>query len=303
MSARHGAKALILAAAAAVLFPIAGVAAKTQAAPVSQSKAGGGQNVEAILSTLDETLTENRLLQTRIQKAQDANERVLKENGRLREQMRDLQKKLVDISTVESKRIDGLEKQIKDMEVSSEKLDVLNKEYAKNREEWQEKSSRVETHNQKLRALLDTAILEKERKDYLTLIDNAKTSAAESINKLSEVNQENEEMKSELGSVYYTLGNLLFEDKDYRNAIAKYEKALQLNPRDSWSHYNLGVIYDFYIKDQRKAIEHYREYIRYKSTVEEAHEIRERILEIELGERLDPQQPIGNKFYEFQQKT
>ena len=44
-------------------------------------------------------------------------------------------------------------------------------------------------------------------------------------------------------------------------AIKEYERVLELRPNDPETHYNLGVLYDDYIKDREKALYHYQKYL------------------------------------------
>lgn len=49
----------------------------------------------------------------------------------------------------------------------------------------------------------------------------------------------------------------------YKEAICEYEKALEYNPDDPDTHYNLGIVYDNHIKDKEKAIYHYNKYLEF----------------------------------------
>ena len=44
-------------------------------------------------------------------------------------------------------------------------------------------------------------------------------------------------------------------------AIAEFEKVLDLNPSDNATHYNLGIIYAEYLNNKPKAILHFKRYL------------------------------------------
>lgn len=48
----------------------------------------------------------------------------------------------------------------------------------------------------------------------------------------------------------------------YQDAAEMFEKALEINPNDAPSHYNLGILFDEYLGDSKQAIGHYRAYMR-----------------------------------------
>ena len=62
--------------------------------------------------------------------------------------------------------------------------------------------------------------------------------------------------------MHYNLGVFYTQHKEYKRAIAEFEKAIELNPDDPYAHFNLGYIYAEYLVDRSKAVEHFRHYLR-----------------------------------------
>jgi len=63
--------------------------------------------------------------------------------------------------------------------------------------------------------------------------------------------------------MHYNLGVFYTNQKDYSRAIAEFEKALELTPDDPYVRFNLGYIYAEYLVNRPKALEHFRQYLRY----------------------------------------
>lgn len=75
-------------------------------------------------------------------------------------------------------------------------------------------------------------------------------------------------------AVAYTQANL------YDEAIATYERSLELKPDNPEAHFNLGLLYDNVKQEREKAIEHYRAYLRLKPDAADKEEIESWITEL-----------------------
>ncbi len=60
---------------------------------------------------------------------------------------------------------------------------------------------------------------------------------------------------------------------DYKGAIGQFEKALEVNPRSSAAHFELGLIYGEQIKDYAAAIYHLQQHLKLRPTSEYADRI------------------------------
>ncbi len=77
--------------------------------------------------------------------------------------------------------------------------------------------------------------------------------AVEFLKKAVEINSDRAAYYNELGIVYRQSGQL---DK----ARESYARALQIDPLYSNSHLNIGILYDLYLQEPGKALQHYERY-------------------------------------------
>lgn len=77
--------------------------------------------------------------------------------------------------------------------------------------------------------------------------------AVESLKKAIEINPDRAAYFNQLGIVYRQSGQL---DK----ARESYARALQIDPLYSNSHLNIGILYDLYLQEPGKALQHYERY-------------------------------------------
>jgi len=74
--------------------------------------------------------------------------------------------------------------------------------------------------------------------------------------------------------VHYNMGVVFANRGQFREAEREYLRALRLDPADADTHYNLGVLYDQNLKKYRKAISHYRRYLKLRPEADDANEVR-----------------------------
>ena len=80
--------------------------------------------------------------------------------------------------------------------------------------------------------------------------------------KFSEIARQNKMLIRETSEMHYNLGVFYTKNKEYSRAIAEFEKVVEITPDDSYAHFNLGYIYAEYLVNRKKAIEHFRHYLR-----------------------------------------
>ena len=122
--------------------------------------------------------------------------------------------------------------------------------------------------------------------EYVKLVENewltavAKTDELNkdlnrTLSELSGQNQERSKLRSDTATMHYNLAVILTEQQNFPAAIVEYQKVLEIRPNDADAHYNLGVIYDDYLKDNDKALEHYRQYVKTAPDAPESQRVRQ----------------------------
>lgn len=95
------------------------------------------------------------------------------------------------------------------------------------------------------------------------------------LSELSGQNKEREKLRADTATMHYNLAVILTDQKNYPAAIREYQKVLETRPNDADAHYNLAIIYDDYMKDNGKAMEHYRQYIKIAPNSQESNRVRQ----------------------------
>ncbi len=79
--------------------------------------------------------------------------------------------------------------------------------------------------------------------------------------KFAEISRQNKALIKETAQMHYNLGVFYSRNKEYERALAEFEKAVDIDPYDAYSYFNLGYIYAEYLVDRKKAIEYFRHYL------------------------------------------
>jgi Flp pilus assembly protein TadD len=77
--------------------------------------------------------------------------------------------------------------------------------------------------------------------------------AMEALNKAIEINPNRPDTYNQLGIVLRSAGQ-------FRAARDAYERALHFDSNYAYAHLNLGILYDLYLRDASKALDHYERY-------------------------------------------
>lgn len=83
--------------------------------------------------------------------------------------------------------------------------------------------------------------------------------------------------------IHYNKGVEAFERKEYKQAAKEFKKAIEYNPDDAESYYNLGIIYDEYLKDRKEAMHYYKKFLELNPDSEDSEKVRQwlRVREVE----------------------
>lgn len=129
--------------------------------------------------------------------------------------------------------------------------------------------------------------------EYVKLVENEWMSAVaktqelnkdldRTLSELSSQNQERSKLRNDTATMHYNLAVILTDQQNFPAAITEYEKVLEIRPNDADAHYNLAVIYDDYLKNNDRALEHYREYVKVSPDAPEAQKVRQWIKDKEF---------------------
>ena len=79
--------------------------------------------------------------------------------------------------------------------------------------------------------------------------------------KVTELARQNKKLIQETSRMHYNLGVFFTRQRDYRRALTEFKKAVEIEPSDAYSHFNLGYIYAEYLVNREKAVEHFRKFL------------------------------------------
>ncbi|MFC1496876.1 tetratricopeptide repeat protein [Verrucomicrobiota bacterium] len=112
--------------------------------------------------------------------------------------------------------------------------------------------------------------------------ENELTEAKAEIERLKEIIiRTRETSRRERLRLCYNLAYVYRAAKEYKKAEAEYRKALAINPDDSAVHFNLAVLYDDDLNDEKQAVKHYRRFLDLAPEDKDAPRVREWLMAIE----------------------
>jgi tetratricopeptide (TPR) repeat protein len=62
--------------------------------------------------------------------------------------------------------------------------------------------------------------------------------------------------------MHYNLGVFYSQNKEFDRATAEFEKAIEVNPDDASSYFNLGYIYAEHLQNRPKAVANFRQFLK-----------------------------------------
>jgi len=270
-----------------------------QKTALNEFQNGGKVDVERLLGTVNETLSENRTLRKNMTDVQGSFERLTIENNVLKSRLRNLERRAEEKDSEKAEIL-------KDFNQRQKQIDALHDQNDAKVLQLVEQARRLNDAKadiKKLEDKLGEAILESERDAYNHRINSLKAESENAVQELAKAKYLQSEFQEELGQSYYRMGNMLFEQRQFEKAVEHYQKALQFNPRLSYAHHNLGVIYDYYLNNNVEALKHYKAFLKMDPQDTGSDKITERMLELELAKNLVPQNPLKLDYTEFHKKS
>ena len=115
------------------------------------------------------------------------------------------------------------------------------------------------------------------------------------VSKVQQLNQENDQLRSESAKVHYNLGNIFFKQGEYDRAAVEYRQAVQLMPYDPANHYNLAFVSGDFLNDHRTALKHYQQYLFLNPKAKDAAFVKEKILKARMELKAAINSPLEEK--------
>lgn len=195
---------------------------------------------------------------------QDRN-RLEAENQRLAQQVFEMEK-----------RQEELKRQMTPLELDREELMKIQEENKEIRKKLQ--------YVGKLEARQEQLI--KENAEYREQLEIMKAKFKDAAPGLAKASRISQKMMRENADMHYNLGTIFLHNKKFKEAIQEYEAVLELRPNDPPTHYNLGILYDDYLKDREKALYHYQKYLSINPKAPDAKKVESFILSLELEQKV-----------------
>jgi len=220
----------------------------------------------------DQRARADSLAQTMEKYTPEKIEGVVQDRNRLETENQRLAQRIFEME----KRQEELKRQMTPLELDREELVKIHEE---------NKEIRKKLHYVgKLEAR--QAQLIKENAEYREQLEIMKAKFKDAAPGLAKASRISQKMMRENADMHYNLGTIFLHNKKFKEAIQEYEAVLELRPSDPPTHYNLGVLYDDYLKNREKALYHYQRYLSVNPKAMDAKKVESFILSLELEQKV-----------------
>ncbi len=199
-------------------------------------------------------------------------QQLLEDRNRLQEENKRMATRVLDIE----KKMEEMRKEMKPLELDREDLYQLRTE----NKEMEKKMKYVTELEDRQKQLI------KENAEYREKLEVLKGKFKDAVPGLAKSGRISQKMMRENADMHYNLGTIFLNNKQYKEAIKEYERVLELRPNDPETHYNLGVLYDDFLKDREKALYHYQKYLAINPKAPDAKKVETYILSLELEQKV-----------------
>ena len=103
----------------------------------------------------------------------------------------------------------------------------------------------------------------------------------------SEIKDMANAQKKEKADMYMELGAAYTKAKDFKSAIDAYKKSLEFNPENAEAHYNLGLLYQRYQENTKKALYHFNKFLKLNHSPKAEREVKYLIKMLRSGRDWD----------------
>jgi chromosome segregation ATPase len=154
----------------------------------------------------------------------------------------------------------GLKNEARTLQKEKNNAEGQLKKTKKDIEQLQGQKSKLEAEREQL-----SKQLEELKENYAQALKKNRGLEQEIKNtptKFTEIARQNKILIKETAKMHYNLGVFYTRNKEYNRAIAEFEKVVEITPEDTYAHFNLGYIYAEYLLNRKKAVEHFRYFLR-----------------------------------------
>lgn len=185
----------------------------------------------------------------------------------------------------------NINEELLEIKSAKEKLAKENERYQADSISFLALNARLNEENEKFQKKLREAqkVIENQEaelqrvNDSLNRIDNKKNAAVNGREQskiilekealIKKVKKLKANLRDERMLYHYNLGVAFAQAAFYDEAIMEYEKSLESNLNNPEAHYNLGLLYDNYKNEPKKAAIHYRKYLDLKPEAADKEEV------------------------------
>ena len=178
-------------------------------------------------------------------------EAVLVDQKRLSALIEDLQVKL---ESTQAREKDYLGQ----VDLLSNQIETLQERRKIDSEDWLEERRRLE-NEYKQEMLKSTKALGQQLNKIESAWTNMKEKNADLIQEIQNLQVDREKDRQRY---FYNLGVAYSYAGYFRQAAEMYQKVLEIDPQDVESHYNLGILYEEHLDENKKGIDHYKQFLK-----------------------------------------
>ena len=277
---------------------------------LSQEQAGSPQSGPAETVQIQDTLLMR--LNAALRRAIEQNQQLKDDNQQLDRDVKNyMGQKRIDVNRINSIMLerDAYKKQTERILGIKEKLEDNISRY---KEAYREKEQKYEDKISSLQRQLKIkeqqpvsaeALAQTVKPDATaeTSMDVRKKSLAV-IDMADSLTEQKNRLKREKGKIHYNMGNVFFHQGLYERALAEYRQAVSLMPDDPSAHFNLAFISSDFVLDQKRALIHYKHYLRLNPGASDAELVKEKILEAELDLQSRTQSSLENDLNKYRER-
>ncbi|MFH1904915.1 MAG: tetratricopeptide repeat protein [bacterium] len=212
---------------------------------------------------------DHAVLEAKQRRLNEEKNRLEKEVKELRKDKDRLEKKMVKVT--EEK--ETLENQIQQVETKRGDTLARKEEEIKNfRQQLTTQTETIHELNKKLAKVQGEVSNSQKKSEQAMLLKQI----AEGEKKKDE-----RQLRKESIAIRYKLALIYQKTDRYKEAEKEYMKVLSFDPNNSAVHYNLGILYDDHLRNNKKAVYHYQQYVKFSPDAKDVSLVKEWILKIQ----------------------